>query len=304
MQKFLIVVVGPTGIGKTKTSIEIAKHYNTEIISADSRQIFKELKIGTATPTEDELKEARHHNIGSQSIHDYYSAWEFEQDALRLSEELFKTHDQLVLTGGSMLYIDAICKGIDELPTIDQQLREDLKKQYETEGIESIRRLLKQLDPVFYEQVDLMNHKRVIHAVEICLITGKTYSSLRTNTIKKRPFHIIKVGLELEREEVYNRINLRVDQMIKMGLVEEARQFYPYKELNSLNTVGYKEIFAHFDGEYDLDKAIELIKRNTRRYAKKQLTWFKKDSETKWFKPTEFNNIISHIDGLILNCKA
>ncbi len=302
MQKFLIVVVGPTGIGKTKTSIEIAKHYNTEIISADSRQIFKELKIGTATPTEDELKEARHHNIGSKSIHDYYSAWEFEQDALKLSEELFKNHDQLVLTGGSMMYIDAICKGIDELPTIDQQLRDDLKKQHETEGIESIRRLLKQLDPVFYEQVDLMNHKRVIHAVEICLMTGKPYSSLRTNTVKKRPFHIIKVGLELTREEVYNRINLRVDKMIEMGLLEEARQFYPYKELNSLNTVGYKELFAHFDGEYDLDKAIELIKRNTRRYAKKQLTWFKKDTETKWFKPNEFNNIISHIDGLMLNC--
>ncbi len=304
MHKFLIVVVGPTGIGKTKTSIEIAKHYKTDIISADSRQIFKELKIGTATPSEEELREAKHHNIGSHSIHDYYSAWEFEQDALKFTEELFKTHNQLVLTGGSMMYIDAICKGIDEIPTIDQELRDNLMNQYNTEGIDSIRRQLKQLDPVFYEQVDLMNHKRVIHAVEVCLMTGKTYSSLRTNTVKKRPFQIIKVGLELEREEVYNRINLRVDQMIEMGLVEEAKQFYPLKELNSLNTVGYKELFGYFDGDYDLNKAIELIKRNTRRYAKKQLTWFKKDAETQWFRPNEIAKIISHIDSLILNCNS
>jgi len=303
MHKYLIAVVGPTGIGKTKISIEIAKHYKTEIISADSRQIFKELKIGTASPSEDELREAVHHNIGSRSIHDYYSAWEFEQDALQITEELFKTHDQIILTGGSMMYIDAICKGIDEFPTIDPELRDELMLQYHINGIEPIRRQLKQLDPVYYDEVDLQNHKRVIHAVEICLMTGKPYSSLRTNTIKQRPFHIIKVGLELSREEIYERINLRVDKMVEMGLVEEARYFHDSKELNSLNTVGYKELFAHFDGEYDLNQAIELIKRNTRRYAKKQLTWFKKDSDTKWFKPSELPEIISHIDHLIVNYK-
>ncbi len=304
MHKYLIVVVGPTGIGKTKVSIEIAKHYKTEIISADSRQIFKELKIGTATPSDEELREVKHHNIASYSIHDYYSSWEFEQDALQLSAELFKTHNQIVLTGGSMMYIDAICKGIDEIPTIDPELRDNLMKLYNEEGIESIRRQLKQLDPDFYTQVDLQNHKRVIHAVEVCLMTGKPYSSLRTNTVKKRPFNIIRVGLELDRDEIYNRINLRVDQMVEMGLIEEAKQFYPSKDLNSLNTVGYKELFAHFDGEYDLDKAIELIKRNTRRYAKRQLTWFKKDTETKWFRPDEITNIISHIDSLMLNCDS
>ncbi len=295
MQKTLIVVIGPTGIGKTTTSIKIANHFKTEIISADSRQIFRELKIGTATPTSDELKAAKHHNIGSHSIHDYYSAWEFEQDAIKLSEKLFTEYDHLVLTGGSMMYIDAVCKGIDELPTIDQELRDNLKSQYDNEGIESIRRQLKQLDPTFYDQVDLMNHKRVIHAVEICLMTGEPYSKLRTNTVKQRPFKMIKIGLEMERETIYNRINRRVDIMIEEGLIEEAKEFYPQKNLNSLNTVGYKELFAHFDGEYDLDKAIELIKRNSRRYAKKQLTWFKRDNEISWFQPYELDKMIDFI---------
>lgn len=301
MDKFLIVIIGPTGIGKTKTSIEIARHFNTDIISADSRQIFKELKIGTAAPTADELNAVQHYNIATHSIHDYYSAWEFEQDALAYSERLFKTHDQLVLTGGSMMYIDAVCKGIDELPNVDQELRDQLKNQYEQEGIEVMRRQLKQLDPVFYDQVDLQNHKRVIHAVEICLLTGKPYSSLRTNSIKERPFRIIKVGLNMDREELYERINHRVDLMVEQGLIEEARQFYAYKNLNSLNTVGYKELFAHFDGEYDEHKAIELIKRNSRRYAKKQLTWFKRDSEIKWFKPSELNTIISYCESFMVN---
>lgn len=296
MQKSLIVVIGPTGIGKTKTSIRIANHFNTEIISADSRQIFKELKIGTAAPSESELKEAKHHNIGTHSIHDYYSAWEFEQDALKLIDKLFKEHDQLVLTGGSMMYIDAVCKGIDELPTIDQELRDQLKQQYDLEGIESIRRQLKQLDPDFYQQVDLMNPKRVIHAVEICLMTGKPYSSLRTNTVKPRPFNIIKIGLEMDREKIYERINLRVDQMVVDGLINEAKKFFPYKHLNSLNTVGYKELFAYFNGEYDLNKGVELVKRNSRRYAKKQLTWFKRDSEIHWFNPEFTDKIIEFIN--------
>jgi tRNA dimethylallyltransferase len=301
MDKFLIVIIGPTGIGKTTTSIEVARHFNTVIISADSRQIFKELKIGTAAPTAQELSAVQHYNIATHSIHDYYSAWEFEQDALAYSERLFKTHQQLVLTGGSMMYIDAVCKGIDELPTVDQELREQLKNQYEQEGIEVMRRQLKQLDPVFYDQVDLQNHKRVIHAVEICLLTGKPYSSLRTNSIKERPFNIIKIGLNLDREELYERINRRVDIMVEEGLIEEAQQFYAHKDLNSLNTVGYKELFAHFDGEYDLDKAIELIKRNSRRYAKKQLTWFKRDSDIKWFKPSELVNIISYCESFMVH---
>ncbi len=295
MQKTLIVIIGPTGIGKTTTSIAIANHFKTEIISADSRQIFKELKIGTATPSAHELSFAVHHNIGTHSIHQYYSAWEFEQDALALSEKLFNTHSQVIMTGGSMLYIDAVCKGIDDLPTIDEELRENLYEQYLSEGIESIRRQLKQLDPTFYNQVDLMNHKRVIHAVEICLMTGEPYSKLRTNTIKARPFNMVKIGLEMEREEIYERINKRVDHMIEEGLIEEARSLYPHKQLNSLNTVGYKELFDHFDGMHDLEKAIELIKRNTRRYAKKQLSWFKRDKEIVWFHPRETNNIISFI---------
>jgi len=297
--KTLIVIVGPTGIGKTKTSIEIAHHFKTEIISADSRQIFKELKIGTAAPTAQELATVKHHHIGSHSIHDYYSAWEFEQDVIKLSEQLFKKYHQLVLTGGSMMYIDAVCKGIDELPTIDPELRNQLKEQYDKEGIDSIRRQLKQLDPVFYDQVDLKNHKRVIHAVEICLMTGSPYSSLRTNTVKQRPFRIVKLGLEMERKDIYDRINRRVDSMVESGLIDEARQFYPQKQLNSLNTVGYKELFAHFDGEYDLPKAIELIKRNTRRYAKKQLTWFKKDKEISWFTPNDTNKMIRFIEQKI-----
>ncbi len=296
MSKTLVVIIGPTGIGKTSTSIKVANYFDTEIISADSRQIFKELKIGTATPSEEELNAAKHHNIASHSIHDYYSAWEFEQDALKLCSELFTNHDVVVLTGGSMMYIDAVCKGIDELPTIDQELRENLKEQYDREGIETIQRQLKQLDPEFYDQVDLKNHKRVIHAVEICLMTGKAYSLLRTNTVKKRPFNIIKIGLELPREEIYERINKRVDIMLEQGLIEEVKEFYPNKNLNSLNTVGYKELFAAFDGEYDLDRGIELVKRNSRRYAKKQLTWFKRDKEIQWFSPFDTDKIINFIE--------
>ncbi|SMO86110.1 tRNA dimethylallyltransferase [Saccharicrinis carchari] len=295
-EKTLIVIIGPTGIGKTTSSIAIANHFNTEIISADSRQIFKELSIGTATPTPQELASAKHHNIGTHSIHQYYSAWEFEQDALALCESLFAAHNQVVMTGGSMMYVDAVCKGIDDLPTIDEELREQLKNQYQNEGIESIRRQLKQLDPVFYTEVDLMNHKRLIHAVEICLMTGKPYSKLRTNTIKKRPFNIAKIGLATEREEIYERINKRVDKMIQIGLISEARSLYPYKNLNSLNTVGYKELFDCFDGKHDEAKAIELIKRNTRRYAKKQLSWFKRDKEITWFNPRELNKMISFIE--------
>ncbi len=295
MSKNLIVIIGPTGIGKTKVSIQIANQFKTDIVSADSRQIFKELKIGTAAPSNEELRAAKHYNIASHSIYEYYSAWEFEQDALNWSEQIFQNKDYAVLTGGSMMYIDAVCKGIDELPTIDAELRNQLKNQYENEGIENIRRQLKQLDPFFYQEVDLKNHKRIIHAVEICLMTGKPYSSLRTNTTKQRPFHMIKIGLKLDREEIYDRINRRVDMMINEGLVDEAKRFHKDKHLNSLNTVGYKELFAYFDGEYDLDKAIELIKRNSRRYAKKQLSWFNRDKDITWFSPFDLDQITEFI---------
>jgi len=296
MSKTLIIIVGPTGIGKTSTAINIANSYNTEIISADSRQIFKELNIGTATPTSEELSLAKHHMIATHSIKDYYSAWEFEQDVMKLSKQLFDKHDTLVLTGGSMMYVDAVCKGIDDLPTIDEELRNSLKAQYEVDGIENIRRQLKKLDPEFYDIVDLKNHKRVIHAVEICLMTGKPYSSLRTNSIKKRPFNMIKIGLTMDRAALYERINLRVDKMLEAGLEDEVKRVYPLKELNSLNTVGYKELFAHYDGEYNFEKAIELIKRNSRRYAKKQLTWFKRDAEITWFNPSDIEDIKKHIE--------
>ncbi|WP_430824633.1 tRNA (adenosine(37)-N6)-dimethylallyltransferase MiaA [Carboxylicivirga sp. N1Y90] len=291
-----MVLVGPTGIGKTDTSIKLAQHLNTEIISADSRQIYKELKIGTAAPTEEQTSIVPHHMVATHSIHDYYNAWEFEQDVIKLSAKLFEGKDQLILTGGSMMYVDAVCKGIDDLPTIDPELRQEVMDLHEKQGLEAIRRQLKMLDPVFYDQVDLKNHKRVMHALEVCLMTGKPYSSLRTNSARKRPFNIIKVGLDMDREELYTRINKRVDIMVEDGLFNEAKEFYKNKKLNALNTVGYKEIFAHWDGEYDAQTAIELIKRNSRRYAKRQLSWFRRDKEMQWFHPTDVTEIIKFVE--------
>ena len=299
MTKHLVVLVGPTGIGKTDTSLKIAQHFNTEIISADSRQIFKELKIGTAAPTAEQLNIVPHHMVATHSVNDYYNAWQFEQDVLQLSQTLFEQHDLLVLTGGSMMYIDAVCNGIDDLPTIDPELRKEVMEMYEKEGLDAIRRQLKMLDPVFYDQVDLKNHKRVMHAVEVCLMTGKPYSSLRTNASRQRPFNIIKIGLDMDREELYHRINLRVDLMVEAGLFEEARQFYHLKNQNALNTVGYKEIFAHWDGEYDAQTAIELIKRNSRRYAKRQLSWFRRDKDMHWFQPKDVNEMITFVEEQI-----
>lgn len=299
MTKHLVVLVGPTGIGKTDTSLKIAQHFNTEIISADSRQIFKELKIGTAAPTVEQMNIVPHHMVATHSVNDYYNAWQFEQDVLQLSQTLFEQHDLLILTGGSMMYIDAVCNGIDDLPTIDPELRKEVMEMYEKEGLDAIRRQLKMLDPVFYDQVDLKNHKRVMHAVEVCLMTGKPYSSLRTNASRQRPFNIIKIGLDMDREELYHRINLRVDLMVEAGLFEEARQFYHLKNQNALNTVGYKEIFAHWDGEYDAQTAIELIKRNSRRYAKRQLSWFRRDKDMHWFQPKDVNEMITFVEEQI-----
>lgn len=282
MNKKLIIILGPTAVGKTEYSLNLAERLQTEILSCDSRQMFREMKIGTAAPSEDELKRVPHHFIGNLSIHDYYSCGKYEIEALQKCEELFKKHDTLVMTGGSMLYIDAVCNGIDEMPDIDEELRNSLWERYEKEGIESLRQELKILDPEYAQKVDPKNGKRIIHALEICLQAGKPYSEIRKNQKKKRPFEIQKIGIYREREELNHRINLRVDKMFEQGLYEEALGLYPFKHLNSLNTVGYKELFAHFDGQCSLEEAKEKIKTDTRRYAKKQMTWFKKDEDIKW----------------------
>lgn len=280
--KKVVVLLGPTGVGKTELSINVAEYYNTSIISADSRQFYKGLEIGTAAPTPDQMKLVKHYMVGMLDVEDYYNASEYENDTLKIISELHKIHDTVIISGGSMMYVDALCNGIDEVPTIDEHLRKELYDLYEQEGLEPIRSQLKILDPQFYDQVDLKNYKRVIHALEVCIMTGKPYSSFRTKTKKQRPFRIIKIGLMREREELYNRINSRVEEMMKSGLLNEARRFYPQRHLNSLNTVGYKELFKYLDGEWTLDFAVEKIKQNTRIYSRKQMTWFKRDPEINW----------------------
>lgn len=282
MEKKLIIILGPTAVGKTEYSLQMAEKLHTEILSCDSRQMFREMKIGTAAPTEEELKRVPHHFVGHLSIHDYYSCGKFEIDALAKCNELFQKHDTLIMTGGSMLYIDAICKGIDDVPNIDEELRSSLWKRFETEGIENLQKELRLLDPEYYATVDPKNGKRIIHALEICLQTGKPYSSIRKNSKKERPFTIEKIGITRSREELYERINLRVEKMFQDGLQEEAHSLYPYRELNALNTVGYKELFEYFDGNWTLDYAKQMIQQNTRHYAKKQITWFKRDPEIIW----------------------
>jgi len=296
MPKSLVVLTGPTGIGKTAVAIKLAKYFNTEIVSSDSRQIFKELRIGTAVPTKQELSAVKHHFIQSHSITENYNASKFESEAILLLTQLFKNHDLIILAGGSMLYIEAICKGIDYMPDADPEIRTGLKRELENDGIEGLRLKLKKLDPEYYKVVDLKNPNRIIHALEICLMTGKTFSSFRTNSNKNRPFDIIKIGLNCNRNILHDKINRRVDLMVKDGLEEEARSVFPQKHLNSLNTVGYKEWFSYFDGEISRDKAIELVKRNSRRYARKQLTWFRRDSEMKWFEPNQTEQIIKYIE--------
>ena len=280
--KKLVVILGPTGVGKTDLSIQLANHLQCTIVSADSRQIYKGLTIGTDAPTQQQLQKAKHYFIGTLSVEDYFSASQFEDKAIELLAELHKSHNHVVMSGGSMMYIDAVCKGIDDIPTIDPVLRKQLMEQYQNEGLDNIRMQLKMRDPVFYNQVDLKNHKRVIHALEVCIMTGKPYSSLRTNSVKERPFDIIRIGLTRPRELLYARINARVDQMVEKGLVEEARSFYPYKHLNSLNTVGYKELFMHFDGHCTLEFAIDKIKQHSRNYARKQLSWFNRSDDIHW----------------------
>ncbi|MCF6356590.1 MAG: tRNA (adenosine(37)-N6)-dimethylallyltransferase MiaA [Draconibacterium sp.] len=299
MHKILVVLTGPTGIGKTTVGIKIAQYFNTEIVSSDSRQIFKELRIGTAVPTKNELATVKHHFIHSHSISENYNASRYETEAIQLLETLFEQKNIIVLVGGSMLYIDAICKGIDIMPDVDTEIRNSLKKQFEKEGLESLRLQLKKQDPDYYKTVDLKNPVRIIHALEICLMTGKPYSSFRSGPNKKRSFTIIKIGLNCNREILHNRINKRVDLMIGEGLELEAKKVYPQKYLNSLNTVGYRELFAYFDGEISKEKAIELIKRNSRRYARKQLTWFRKDKNMRWFEPDQTEEIIEYIESEI-----
>lgn len=292
----LIVLLGPTGVGKTELSLRVASHVGSPIISADSRQLYKELVIGTAAPTAEQLARIKHYFVGTLSLSDYYNASQFEEEVLICLENLFQSTSNVVMTGGSMMYIDAVCNGIDELPTVSQEIRTNLMKRFEVEGLDPIREDLKRLDPQHYNEVDLNNYKRVIHALEICLMTGRPYSELRTNTKKTRPFRIIKIGLTRNREELCDRINARVDQMMRDGLLEEARHVYPYKHLNSLNTVGYKEMFNYLDGEWPLDFAIEKIKRNSRVYARKQMTWFKRDKEINWFHPDNIEGILTFLD--------
>ncbi len=294
--KSLIVLIGPTGVGKTDLSLALAKCYKSPVISADSRQIYATLQIGTAAPTREQLEQAKHYFIATLQLTDYYSAAQYELDAIKLLDELFVSHDTLILTGGSMMYIDAVCKGIDDIPTIDAETREYMMRHYEKEGLEALCRELKLLDPEYYNIVDLKNPKRVIHALEICYMTGKTYTSFRTQSAKQRPFRIIKIGLTRDREELYGRINHRVDKMMEDGLLEEARQVYPLRYLNALNTVGYKEIFKYFDGEWTLPFAIEKIKQNSRIYSRKQMTWFKRDTDITWFHPDQQKKIEAYIE--------
>ena len=299
MPQTLIVLIGPTGVGKTELSLSIAEYFDTCIVSADSRQLYADLKIGTAAPTPDQLARVPHHFVGTLQLTDYYSAAQYEAEVMTKLEELFQKHEVVVLTGGSMMYVDAICKGIDDIPTVDAETRELILQRYEKEGLEQLCAELKIIDPAYYQIVDLKNPKRVIHALEICYMTGKTYTSFRTRNTKERPFRIIKIGLNHNREELYDRINRRVDKMMKEGLLTEAKSVFEYKNQNSLNTVGYKEMFMYLDGEWTLDFAIEKIKQNSRIYSRKQMTWFKRDADITWFHPDQKEEIINHINNLL-----
>jgi tRNA dimethylallyltransferase len=295
--KTLIVITGPTAVGKTDLCLDVAKHFDIPIINADSRQIFRELKIGTARPTDEQMAQVHHDFVAMLSLDDYYSASLFEQQVLAKLEQQFQTRDYALMAGGSMMYIDAVCDGIDDIPTIDDETRALMKRRLAEEGLEALVEELRKLDPDYYEIVDRQNPRRVVHALEICVMTGKTYTSFRKRELRKRPFDIIKIGLTRPREELYERINQRVDQMMANGLLEEAQALYPKRHLNALNTVGYKELFDYLDGRWSLEEAVERIKGNTRRYARKQLTWYKKDPRIRWFHPDDTEQIINYICG-------
>lgn len=282
MDKTLKVVIGPTGIGKTDFAIRLAEEHGCPILNADSRQLYRDIPIGTAAPTAEEQARVKHYFVGTLGLEDYYSAAQYEHDALQLMQELFKDHDTLVMSGGSMMYVDAVCNGIDDIPTVDDETRSLLKHRYETEGLEPLVAELRLLDPEYYDICDKRNPKRVVHALEICYMTGRTFTSFRVRREVQRPFRIEKIGLQRPREVLFDRINRRVDHMVEQGLLDEARRVLPFRHCNSLNTVGYKELFQYFDGAWDLDFALEKIRRNSRVYAKKQMTWFKKDSKVTW----------------------
>jgi tRNA dimethylallyltransferase len=297
--KTLIVITGPTGVGKTEATLRIAEHFNIPVINADSRQIFSEIPIGTAAPTAEQQQRVHHYFVGNHHLEDYYSASLYEQEVLNI---INNQHAPIsLLSGGSMMYIDAVCNGIDDIPTIRSEIREEMMRRLETEGLEQMCKLLHELDPEHWEIVDRNNPRRVIHALEICIQTGKTYTSFRTNTIKERPFNIIKIGLNRDRDELYSRINQRVLDMIEEGMIEEAQKVYPKRSLNSLNTVGYKELFEYLDGLTTLDEAIFKIQSNTRKYARKQLTWYKKDVAFQWFNPDNVEEILNYIHTTIPN---
>lgn len=301
----LIVIIGPTAVGKTELSLQLAERLGCPIINADSRQIYKDIEIGTAAPTAEEMDRVRHYFVHTKSLDEYYSAAQFEEDVMHLLDELFKTHDTVVMSGGSMMYIDAVTNGIDDIPTVDDETRSLLKHRFESEGLQPLLAELKLLDPEYYDIVDKKNYKRVVHALEICYMTGKTYTSMRTKTIKERPFKIKKIGLRREREELFDRINKRVDQMMLQGFMDEVKRVYPLRHLNSLNTVGYKELFNVISGEWELPMATERIKKNTRVYAKKQMTWYKKDNDVIWIDaPKSSAEVPGVVDNLLTMISA
>ena len=297
-EKTLIVVTGPTGVGKTEATLRLAEHFGVPVINADSRQIFSEIPIGTAAPTAAQQARVRHYFVGNHHLEDYYSASLFEEDVLKIIHEA--SSKVSLLSGGSMMYIDAVCKGIDDIPTIRPEVRQEMMQLLESEGLEKMCELLHEWDPEHWAVVDRNNPRRVIHALEICKQTGRTYTSFRSNTIKERPFNIIKIGLNRDRETLYQRINQRVLQMIDDGMIEEAQHVYPKRTLNSLNTVGYKELFEYLDGLTTLDEAIFKIQSNTRRYARKQLTWYKRDAEMTWFSPDNIEEILNYLSTISL----
>jgi tRNA dimethylallyltransferase len=295
----LLVVLGPTGAGKTALSLRLAGKLGAPVISADSRQLYRDLPVGTAAPTQEQLAQIKHYFVGTLALEDCYSASRFEEEALALLRELFRVHPAVLMTGGSMMYIDAVCKGLDDIPSVTSAVRNALRQEYERNGLTPILEELKRADPIYFEKIDCKNHKRVIHAVEICRMTGKPYSSFCTHTVKKRPFRILQIGLTRPRDELYACINRRADQMMADGLADEARRVYPFRRLNSLNTVGYKELFRWLDGEWTLETAVEKIKRNTRIYARKQMTWFKRDNTIAWFHPDDTDAILAHVNAAV-----
>ena len=308
MHKTLVLILGPTGVGKTELSLRVAEHFGSPILSCDSRQIYRAIPIGTAAPTAEEQARVKHYFIATHELNEDYNAGQYERDAIALMEELFHAHDILVMTGGSMLYADAVCNGLDDLPAVPDEIRKEVTRLYQEKGLVWLQSEVQRLDPAYWNEVDRQNPARLIHCVELCLTTGKPYSSLLSKKptansrqpINNRPFRILKIGLERPREELYDRINRRVEQMIADGLVEEAKAVWPMRHLNSLQTVGYRELFAHFDGEYDLARAIELIQQNSRHYAKRQMTWFRRDNTIHWLNANDtYEKNIHLIDDLL-----